>query len=29
MMKMPPYADLLGLVVETGDDGAPTRAGDA
>ena len=23
MIKMPPYADLLGLVVETGDDGAP------
>ncbi len=23
MMKMPPYADLLGLVAETGDDGAP------
>lgn len=24
MMKMPPYADLLGLVVEASDDGAPT-----
>ena len=23
MMRMPPYADLLGLVVETSDDGAP------